>query len=66
MLPLIIPYSIKKMGLHNVSIYRFFFYQNQLINKYARNEKAKIPESLSYIVRCRRTYILKKDLSNLG
>ena len=26
----------------------FFFYQNQLINEYARNEKAKIPESLSY------------------
>ena len=36
---------------------------DRLINKYARNKNAKISESQShgvFLVRCRRTYVLKK------
>ena len=55
------------MRLHNVSIHRNF-YQNQFINEYTKKIKAKIsesrshgvPESRSFRVRYRRTYVLNK------
>ena len=43
----------------------FIFYQNQFINKYARKKKAKISESRSFLVRYRRTYVLKKYYTKL-
>ena len=57
--------------LHNVSIHRNF-HQNRLINDYAKKKKSKIseywshrvPESRSFLVRYRRTYIF--DNNTLG
>ena len=58
-----------------VSIYRTFYYQNRLIIKCARKKKAKIPkssshgirpvvpESRSFLVRYRRTYVLKINIA---
>ena len=37
--------------------------QNRFINEYARKKKAKISKSRSYLVRYRRTYVLKKKQS---
>ena len=37
------------------------FYQKRFINEYARKKKAKILESQSFLVRYRRTYVLKKQ-----
>ena len=67
----VILYFMKILRLHNVSIHRNF-YQNRFINKYARKKKAKIsesrshgarnhgvPESRSFLVKYRRTYVLK-------
>ena len=42
-----------------------FFYQNRFINECARKKKAKIPESRSFLVGYRRTYVLNK-LSTCG
>ena len=57
---------MKNLFLLNVSIHRNF-YQNQLINKYARKKKPKISESRSpgflefFLIKHRRTYILKNN-----
>ena len=58
----VILYLMKNVRLHRIC------YQNRLINKYARNKKAEIsesqsprvPESLSFLVTYRRTYVLNK------
>ena len=51
---------LKKLCLHNVSIHRNFE-QNGFINECARKKKANpiIPESRSFLVIYRRTYVLK-------
>ena len=56
---------IKNLHLHNVSIHRNFF-KNRFINECAKKKKDKIPESWSheipesrsFLVRYRRTYVL--------
>ena len=53
---------MKNLRLHNVSIHRNF-YQNKFINEYARKKKAKFSESRSFLVRYRRTYVLKDKQS---
>ena len=54
---------MKNLRLHNVSIHRNF-YQNRFINECARKKKAKIPESRSFLVRYRRTYVLKNIIKS--
>ena len=70
----VILYFMNNFCLHNVSIHRNFD-QNQFINEYARKKKAKISESRShgmtesrsFLVRYRRTYVLKnKQVNKLG
>ena len=52
---------MKYLHLHNVKIHRNI-YQDWFINEYARKEKLKSqsPESRSFQVRHRRTYVLNK------
>ena len=50
---------MKNLRLYNVSIHRKF-YQNRFINECAGKKKAKITESWRFLVRYRRTYVLKK------
>ena len=62
----VILYFMKNLYLYNISIHGNL-YQNLFINEYARKKKAKIsesrspgvPESRSFLVRYRRTYVLK-------
>ena len=51
------------MRIHNVGIPRNF-YQNRLINEFARKKKAKILESRCFLVRFRRTYVLNKQFDS--
>ena len=71
----VILYFMKNLCLHNVSIHTNF-YQNRFINEYDRKKKAKISESRSlgvpesrshgsFLVRYRRTYVLKKRTREL-
>ena len=56
-------YLMNNLRLYNVSILRFFFYQNQFINEYASKKRAKISESRSpkvFLVSYRRAYVLNK------
>ena len=53
----VILYLMKNLRLHDVSIHRNF-YQNRFINEYARKKKKL--KSRSFLVRYRRTYVLKK------
>ena len=39
---------MKNLHLHNVSIHRFFFYQNQFINEYPRKKKAGVTDLRSH------------------
>ena len=55
----VILYLIKILCHHNVSIH-INCYQNQFINEYPRNKKAKISKSRSFLVRYRKAYILNK------
>ena len=63
---------MKYLRINNISI-PINFYQNRFINECARKIKAKIPEFhsfrvsqfQSFFVRCRRTYVLNKALTNL-
>ena len=63
----VILYLIKNVRLYNVSI-QINLYKIRFINECARKIKAKIPEShifrvlqsQSFLVRCRRTYVIKK------
>ena len=67
----LMPYLTFKIIFHlikNMRLLNVFFYQNQFMNECARKEKAKIPESPtflvsqfhSFFVRCRKTYVLHK------
>ena len=66
----VILHFMKNLRLHNVSIHRNF-YQNRFINECARKKKAKIPESQSprvpesrsFLVRYRRTYVLNNIIN---
>ena len=59
-------YQMKSLRLHNISNPRIF-YKNQFINEYASKKKAKFSESQSlgvscsrsFLVRYRRSYVLK-------
>ena len=67
----VILHVIKKLGLYIISIPRNF-YQNLFINECARKKKVKIPESRypgvtesrSFLMRYRKTYIIKNKLSH--
>ena len=50
---------MKYLRINNVSIH-INLYQNQLRNECARKKKAKTPESRSFLVRYRGTYVLNK------
>ena len=54
---------IKNMSLYIDIIHRNF-YQNQFINEWASQKKAKISESQIFLVRYRRTYILNRSMSS--
>ena len=56
----VILYLMKNLHLHNVNNHRFFFYQNHFLNEYATKKKTKIPESCSFLVRYKRSYVLNK------
>ena len=57
----VILHLMKNLRLSNVSLHRFFFYQNRFTNECVRKKKAKIPvsQSKSFFVRYRRTYVPK-------
>ena len=67
----VILYFMKNLCFYNVSIHRKFD-QNRFINEYAKKKKAKISESRnhgmtesrSFLVRYRRTYVLKTYVLN--